>query len=300
MMERTSDMDENPTHSASLLPIISNKSFNRLREIVYRESGISLGDQKKVMLSTRISKRMRATDTSTYEEYIDFISDPSARGNELIFMIDAVTTNKTDFFREDHHFEFLTHTLLPRLKISRGISPENPLRIWSAGCSSGEEPYTIAFVLSEFFSGEPNLFNITATDLSTKVLNKAVRAIYSKNAVQDIPKQIRFKYMMRGAGEWSDYWRVRPEIRRTVTFGRLNFIDNNYGFKNLFDIVFHRNVMIYFDRETRTSNLAKISRNLVDDGYLFIGHSETLHQITNEFKLEAQTIYRKKPTQSGV
>ena len=297
-MNLTTDTNRNPQHSTSPMDVISKRAFNRLREIVYKESGISLGDQKRIMLSTRIAKRLRATGHKTYEEYIEYISNPLLSGNELILMIDAVTTNKTDFFREDHHFQFMTDILLPRLKTFRSFSRDNPLRVWSAGCSSGEEPYTIAFVLSEFFGGKLELFHITATDLSTKVLNKAVRAIYSNDSVRDVPTNTRLKYMMRGAGDWADFWRVRPEIRRRVTFGRLNFIDDNYGFNERFDIIFHRNVMIYFDRETRASIVAKLSRNLVDEGYLFIGHSETLHQISEDFKLEAKTIYKKKPQKS--
>ena len=292
--------EETSTNSPSLPAVISEKSFRRLREIVYKESGISMSDQKRIMLSTRISKRLRATGFTTYEDYIDHISDPSVRGTELVRMIDAVTTNKTDFFRENHHFKFMTQTLLPQMNRMYSFTRENPLRIWSAGCSSGEEPYTISFVLSEFFGGNSELYRITATDLSTRVLQKAIRAIYTDDVVSDVPKKLKHKYMMRGAGEWSDHWRVRPEIRRTITFGRLNFIDERYGFEKRFHIIFHRNVMIYFDRDTRSSIVAKLAGNLHDEGYLFIGHSETLHQISNDFRLEAQTIYRKKPTGGGV
>lgn len=281
------------------IEVISKKSFRKLNDIVYRESGISLGEQKRVMLSSRIAKRMRATGCVTYEEYIEYLSGSGGNNDELVFMVDAVTTNKTDFFREKHHFDYLSSTLLPSLDQQYEFSAENPLMVWSAGCSSGEEPYTTAFVLAEFFGGNIEKFRILATDISTHVLNKARKGIYTETNVADIPKYVRLKYMQRGGGQWSAYWRVISHIRRTVTFGKLNLMDPDYQIRERFHVIFHRNVMIYFDRETRETVIRKLGDQLIERGYLFIGHSETLNQISEKFTLEAQTIYRKKPSQAG-
>jgi chemotaxis protein methyltransferase CheR len=293
MMSSDSSLGSYQPDSLSASGIISEKSFRKLSDIVYQESGISLGEQKRVMLSTRIAKRLRATHCSSYEEYIDYVSQPENKDEELVFMLNAVTTNKTDFFREKHHFEYMTDILLPKLERENAFSATAPLRVWSAGCSSGEEPYTIAFVLSEYFKGDTSKYRILATDLSTKVLNKAMKGIYPEHTVEDVPKYLKMKYMQRGGGDWSKYWRVIPEIRRTVTFGKLNFIDSDYMIREKFNVVFHRNVMIYFDKDTRTKIVDKLCQQLVDRGHLFIGHSETLHQISDKFTLEAQTIYRK-------
>lgn len=293
MMSNDSSMGSYQSEIPSALGIISEKSFRRLSDIVYQESGISLGDQKRVMLSTRIARRLKATKCRTYEEYVDYVSSPEHKDEELVFMLNVVTTNKTDFFREKHHFDYMTDVLLPKLDKENSFSSANPFRVWSAGCSSGEEPYTLSFVLSEFFNGDTSKYRILATDLSTKVLNKAMKGIYPENTVADIPKYLRLKYMQRGGGEWAKYWRVIPEMRRTITFGKLNFIDSDYMIREKFNMIFHRNVMIYFDRNTRASIVGKLCRQLIDRGYLFIGHSETLHQISDKFTLEAQTIYRK-------
>ncbi len=281
--------------SLESLQVITDEAFKMLRDIVHRESGIFLSDKKRVMLSSRMSARLKETHCESYDAYIDYIEKSPHRDEELVFMINAVATNKTDFFREKHHFEYLLKTVLPRLEKEQAFSNSNPFQIWSAGCSSGEEPYSIAFALSEYFSGDTSKFRILATDLSTKVLNMALKGIYHSDTVEDIPKYLRLKYMIKGGKEWSEYWRVIPKIRAAVRFGKLNFIDPDYMIRQRFQVIFHRNVMIYFDNETRKRIIEKLYTHLESSGYLFIGHSETLHQLSDNFTLEAQTIYRAKP-----
>jgi chemotaxis protein methyltransferase CheR len=295
------DHIENDAGSESwfLKKIISTEAFQRLSDIVYRESGIFLNEQKRVMLSSRIAKRLRETQCESYDDYIEYVLKSSHRDEELVFMINAVTTNKTDFFREKHHFEYLTGTILPNLERTSPFTATNPFKIWSAGCSSGEEPYTMAFVLSEYFGDNTSKFRILATDLSTRVLNMAVKGIYHSDVVEDIPKHLRLKFMQRGGSDWSEYWRVNPDIRKTIHFGKLNFVDPDYMINDRFHVIFHRNVMIYFDRETRQKIIGKFYIHLLDRGYLFIGHSETLYQISDQFTLEAQTIYRAKLSHHG-
>jgi chemotaxis protein methyltransferase CheR len=157
----------------------------------------------------------------------------------------------------------------------------------------------MAFVLSEYFSGDTSKFRILATDLSTRVLNIAVKGIYHSEVVEDIPKYVRHKFMQRGGSDWPEYWRVNPDIRKTIYFRKLNFVDPDYRIDDRFHVIFHRNVMIYFDRETRQKIIGKFYAHLVDGGYLFIGHSETLYQISDRFTLEAQTIYRAKLSHHG-
>ena len=279
--------------------VISVDSFQKLSRIVYRESGIYLGNEKRMMLSSRLSKRLRATGCPTYEAYIEYLVTSEHASDELISMVDVVTTNKTEFFREKHHFEYLADTLLPKLEKQYAFHPGSPLRVWSAGCSTGQEPYTLSFVLSEFFQGDTTKYRILATDLSTRVLREAREGIYLESNLEGIPKLIRLKYMHRGGGNWSEYRRVIPEIRRTVIFGKLNLMDDSYGIKERFHVIFHRNVMIYFDRQTRKVVVQKLWEHLVDNGHLFIGHSERLDPDCDNFILEAQTVYRKQSASLG-
>ncbi|HUA98711.1 MAG TPA: CheR family methyltransferase [Terracidiphilus sp.] len=218
----------------------------------------------------------RELDIDSYGRYCDYLFDPRRAKGELVHLIDAVTTNKTDFFREARHFEFLTAKALPDLT-SGGTSGREVL-VWSAGCSTGEEPYTLAAVLSEYAAVHPGFrFRILATDISTAVLEKARLGVYSSEAAQAVPAALRKKYFMRGREPGSTRVRVAPELRSLVEFRRLNFMDSDYGLQEKADAIFCRNVIIYFDRPTQERILARLTRYLAPGGYLFVGHSETLH-----------------------
>jgi chemotaxis protein methyltransferase CheR len=203
-----------------------------------------------------------------------------------------VTTNKTDFFREPRHFEFLTATVAPEFLASNAA--RRPLLVWSAACSTGEEPYTLAMVLSEYGLTHPGFaFRMIATDISTTVLKKAGLGIYSTAAVRPVPQSLKVKYFMRGRERSLERVRVVPELRRLIEFRHLNFMDSDYGIPEKFDAIFCRNVIIYFDRPTQQSILKKITRYLLPGGYLFVGHAETLHELDLPVTPIAPALYRR-------
>jgi len=211
---------------------------------------------------------------------------------EIVPLIDVVTTNKTDFFREPGHFDFLVEKALPDLT-SRGGNGK-PLLVWSAGCSTGEEPYTLAMVMSEYAQSHPGFrFRILATDISTDVLAKAEMGVYSKEVVSPVPAALKRKYLMGSRDPGSSRVRVVPELRRLVEFRRLNFMDADYGLSERADAIFCRNVIIYFDRPTQERVLQRLSRHLVPNGYMFVGHAETLHDMDLPLAPVAPALYRR-------
>jgi len=204
----------------------------------------------------------------------------------------VVTTNKTDFFREPKHFDFLVAQALPELTGQNAYG--RPLVVWSAGCSTGEEPYTLAIVLSEYALTHPGFrFKILATDISTTVLARAERGVYSDEVVAPVATPLKRKYFMRGREPGSSRVRVVPELRRLIEFRRLNFMDADYGLSERADAIFCRNVIIYFDRPTQERILGKLTRHLVPRGYLFVGHAETLHDMHLPLTPVAPALYRR-------
>jgi chemotaxis protein methyltransferase CheR len=246
---------------------LSSRDYARLCGLIYQEAGIHLGGGKQTMLEARIKRRLKALDLSSYSEYCDYLFGHQGRKEEIVHFIDVVTTNKTDFFREPRHFDFLVEKALPELTSRNGSG--RPLLVWSAGCSTGEEPYTLAIVLSEYALTHPAFrFRILATDISTTVLAKAEMGIYSCEVAGPVPAVLQRKYFMRSRDSSSGRVRVAPELRRLIEFRRLNFMDSNYGLSEKADAIFCRNVIIYFDRPTQESILKKLSHNLVPRGYV--------------------------------
>ena len=209
-------------------------------------------------------------------------------------MVDLATTNKTDFFREPHHFDFLVKNALPALSELYGSGQRRPLRLWSAGCSTGEEPYTLAMALSEHAESIPGFrFGILASDLSTKALEAGRGAIYSQDKVEPVPYALKRKYLLRSRDRNSDLVRMTPEVRSKVRFEQMNFMDGDYNTGDRMDIIFCRNVIIYFDRTTQNMILGRLVENLIPGGYLFMGHSETLNGLDVPVDLVGPTVYRK-------
>lgn len=271
---------------------MTDADFNRLSTFIYNDLGIKMPDVKKVMLQSRLQKRLSELKMSSFKEYIDFVFSREGQEQEIIRMIDVVTTNKTDFFREPIHFEFLTETAIPQLLAANPNM--STLRIWSAGCSSGEEPYTLTIVLKEFAARNPGFdFEIMATDLSTKILDKAITAVYGEDRVSVIPMDLKRKYFLKSKDPSSKTVRVIPELRSKVSFRRLNFMDAQYHVDKEFDIVFCRNVLIYFDRETQQQVINKLSSKLKPNGYFFLGHSESITNMNVPLKQIKPTIFRK-------
>jgi chemotaxis protein methyltransferase CheR len=281
--------------SVPLRPVMSDGDFRRFRDFIYDQCGINLMPKKKLMLTGRLSKRLRELGMSSFTEYFDYVTSSRGRSEELLRMINVVSTNKTDFFREPKHFDFLMSQALPHFVRSGQASSHKRLNVWSAGCSSGEEPYTLAMVLSEFFrTTGMGGFSIYATDISTRVLAIAQKGIYPESTVEPVSRQLKQKYLMKGKGSQEGFCRIVPELRKYVRFQRLNLIEGrHFGLRTKMDIIFCRNVVIYFDRNTQIQLFEKFYDQLKPGGYLFIGHSETLHGINDQFVPVGVAVYKK-------
>jgi chemotaxis protein methyltransferase CheR len=271
---------------------LSEADFRRLARFIESELGIRMPDTKRIMLESRLQKRLRRLGIATFGDYVDFVFSGKGGDAELINMIDAVTTNKTDFFREAEHFEYLSDTIVPAAAARDGSGITRPLTIWSAGCSTGEEPYTIAMVLEERRLYEPRFdYRIFASDLSTQVLDKAREAIYEEAKAEIVPLGFKKRYMLRSKEKGSALVRMKPEIRARVTFERVNFMDDAYPVTKALDVVFCRNVIIYFDRRVQESILRKLCAHIRPGGWLILGHSETLTGMEMPLRGVAPTVY---------
>jgi chemotaxis protein methyltransferase CheR len=272
--------------------VISGRDYSRLCKLVYAEAGIALGTQRKTMLEVRIRRRLKELAIHSYGDYCDYLFSERGLKDELLHLIDVVTTNKTDFFREPRHFDFLTIRALPEFMSSNGT--RRAMTIWSAGCSTGEEPYTLAMVMSEYALAHPGFcFRILATDVSTTVLETARLGIYSRQVVQPVPAALKVKYLMRGRDPANNRVRVVPELRRLIEFRRVNFMDADYGLTERVDAIFCRNVIIYFDRPTQQRILGKLTSYLMPGRYVFMGHAETLHELDLPLVQVAPALYRR-------
>ncbi|MEW6379178.1 MAG: protein-glutamate O-methyltransferase [bacterium] len=273
---------------------MSDRLYEKYSNFIYSECGIKLPPVKRVMLQSRLLKRLRSLGIHSYEEYYDYLTSAKGRDEELVHALDMVSTNKTDFFREPSHFDYLCQVALPEILRSAGGRPRKRIHLWSAGCSSGEEPYTLAMVLSNFLEKYPEIdYDILSTDISQRMLDKARQAIYTDIDVRPIPHDLKVKYFMKGKGTQEGNWRVIPELRKRVQFSRLNLMDNRFDLPNPMDIIFCRNVIIYFDRPTQVCLFQKLYDCMVCGGFLFIGHSETLYGINDRFHYIQATIYQK-------
>jgi chemotaxis protein methyltransferase CheR len=276
--------------------LISKSDFRRLRDLIQQESGINLNPEKKLMVELRIKPRLKTLELDSYAEYCEYLFTPKGLKNELIHLIDVVTTNKTDFFREPGHFDYLVQKALPGLVARNG---QKETLIWSAGCSTGEEPYTLAIVLSEYAAAHPGFrFKLLATDIALSVLEKASLGVFNEDVVSPVPTALRRKYLMRSRDKESRQVRVVPELRSTIEFRQLNFMDADYALPNKVDAFFCRNVIIYFDRATQEQILQKLCDCLLPGGYAFIGHSETLHGMDLPLVPIAPALYKKADDQT--
>jgi chemotaxis protein methyltransferase CheR len=272
-------------------PSLSSRDFGRLSRFIYDTCGIKMPDVKKTMLEARLQKRLRGLGMHSFGDYCDYLFSSAGLEQELVQMLDMVTTNQADFFREPDHFDYLTQKVLPDW-CSR--YPGARLAIWSAGCSSGEEPYTLAMVLSEFALSNPGFdFQILATDISTRVLDKAKSAIYPEVLVDPVPLALKKKYLLRSKDKSSGTVRIVPQLREKVRFRRLNFMDDDFGMREQLDIIFCRNVIIYFDRPTQERLLQRFHRQMKPGGFIFMGHSETLSGLNVPLTSVFPTVYRK-------
>ncbi len=261
--------------------------FERLRALIYRVTGISLGDGKRDLVAGRLARRLRHHALSTYADYLRLLDEGRGGGEELVELVNCITTNKTDFFREPYHFEMLRQRLVPRLVERAAHTGNRQVRVWSAGCSTGEEPYTIAMALHDVLPAADGWdVRVMATDIDTTVLHRGAAGRYTPERVGDVPAYARPCFQREGRDV-----RVRADIRALVQFRHLNLIAPAWNVDTRFDVIFCRNVVIYFDRPTQARLFERFAGQLRPDGHLFIGHSESLTGVSERYRLVGQTVY---------
>ncbi len=269
---------------------MESEIFNALRDIIHEQSGISLSDEKEALVSARVSKRMRALNIGTFKEYLELLQADDS-GLEMTALLDVISTNVTSFFRESDHFDFL-HEVIQSWR----AAGQQRFRFWSAACSTGEEPYSIAMTVHNALGANgrgAGDVKILATDISTRVLGFAKAGLYPANRVEPVPQEYARRYLTRDRTRDEEIYQVSDELRSLISFNRINLNSPRFPMSGPMDIVFCRNVMIYFDNNTRTSLLSEIHRLLKPGGYLLVGHSESLTGLTNGFTSVRPSIYVK-------
>lgn len=265
---------------------LTQRDFDRIKDLAYKITGIKLSDHKKNMIYGRLARRVRALSLENFAQYCDLLEQ--AGSEELSQFVNAITTNLTSFFREKHHFDYLQTVFIPEL-LARG-NGERRIRIWSAGCSTGEEAYSIAMVCHSVPALKSWDLKILATDLDSNVVERGRSATYDKDRLERVPRE--YEHCLQ-RNELAGQVRIRPEVAKLVTFKQLNLL-LGWPMKGPFDLIFCRNVVIYFDAPTQARLFQRFAQILKPDGYLFIGHSENLHAKSNEFHSLGKTMYRRK------
>jgi len=274
--------------------ILSNEEFEMFRCLIYDTCGINLTLSKKELVKARLTKRLTKTGINSFNEYYKYVTKSDKTGKELIHLIDNISTNKTDFFREKKHFDFLNSTLLPALISSKEKNRNRKLRIWCAASSSGEEPYTLAITVFNHIKPDNGWdVKILATDISTRILQKAIDGIYKMELLNDVSPGIISAHFSKIRVDNTDCYVAKDHLKDIITFRRFNLMTEKFPFKYPFDFIFCRNVMIYFDPETQHRLVTKFYNCLPKKGYLFIGHSETLCKNSNDFTYIQPAIYQK-------
>jgi chemotaxis protein methyltransferase CheR len=271
---------------------LSGKDFIAFSNFIYAEFGIKMPPVKRIMLQGRLLKRIRQLNMRSYSEYKEYLFSEEGQKEEIYNFLNVVTTNKTDFFREPVHFDFLKTHVLPEFILKE---KRNEFKIWSAGCSSGEELYTISILMNEFKRANPSFFySMLGTDISQNVLTKAAKGVYPLNKVDIIPIELKKRYLLKSKDKENSTVKVRPELQANLNLKYLNLMDSKYThITEKFDVIFCRNVLIYFDRATQESVINKLSTHLKTGGYFFIGHSESLTGMDVPLQHIKPTIFRK-------
>ncbi len=271
---------------------LSEADFKAFSDFIYNQYGIKMPPIKRIMLQGRLLKRIRELNLKSYTEYKNYFFSKEGQEKEIYNFLNVVTTNKTDFFREPVHFDFLRDTVLPEFISKQSGSS---FKVWSAGCSSGEEPYTISILLNEFKLNNPTFsFNILGSDISNRVLTNASKGVYAENKVALLPIDIKKRYFLKSKDRLNPTVRVRPELQKNLALKHVNLMNKSYDVNEKFNVIFCRNVLIYFDRETQESVINKLSQHLLPGGYFFIGHSESLSGMNVPLEHIRPTIFRKK------
>jgi chemotaxis protein methyltransferase CheR len=302
----------------TLVSPMGPREFNMFRELVHQRTGIWLRDGKQVMLASRLSRRLRHHGLTSFADYYAFVQNDQNDSEEIHELINCVTTNKTSFFRERHHFEFLANTVMPQIQSATRFDAPKSIRVWSAASSTGEEPYSIAITLLESAqalhnskhgdgpqpaptrAGLPGLnlalggwrIEITASDIDTAVLETAKRAVYKHDLLETVDPQLHGKYFLLGKDDMQGYVKVKQDAARLVQFKRINLVDKQWPLDGLYDVIFFRNALIYFNQETQDVFLRKMARYLKPGGYLFLGHSEHIPWLGDILTPLKQTMYQ--------
>ncbi len=271
---------------------LSESDYRNFTALIYEKSGINLHKGKRELLKARLAKVLRQFDFRSVGEYYDYLMRDTS-GDAFIPLLDVISTNLTAFLREPKHFEFLAETVIPEVFSIGGTKNSGPIRIWCAGCSSGEEAYSIAMTMLEALPENRHRdLRILGTDISTRMLQIAERGVYEAARVEKVPYGMRRQCFQKGVNRWSGFYRVKPHVRNLVRFQRLNFIEP-FSFTDPFDIVFCRNVMIYFDKQTQERLVNRFYEVIQGAGHLFIGHSESLTGVAHRFRYVRPSVYRK-------
>lgn len=272
---------------------LSESDFQVFSRFIYAEYGIKMPPIKRIMLQGRLLKRIRELNMSSYSEYKEFFFSKEGQEKELLHFLNVVTTNKTDFYREPVHFNFMNDTVLPAFRNQNQNG--TPFKVWSAGCSSGEEPYTISVVLNEYERFNPLFrYEILGSDISTQMLEKAAKGVYQANKLITVPMELKKRYFLKSKDPNNQTVRVHPLLQKNMRLTYLNLMDQSYSVKEMFDVIFCRNVLIYFDRPTQEKVINKLCLQLKPGGYFFIGHSESLSGMDVPLDHIKPTIFRKK------
>lgn len=269
---------------------ISDDEYNFICDLVYNQSRIKLGPNKRELVMARLSKRLRALSLRSYGEYCQLLKSRAGE-EELSDLLDAMSTNHTFFFRESSHFDFLKNVVLPQMAPKDAAAPR--LRVWSAACSSGEEPYSLALLLADYYGAKKADWTIDCTDISYKILRKAQEAVFPSDRLKEVPPAMVSRYFQKVPPPGSDEYQIVDEIKDHLKFQRLNLLGASYPFKQPFDLIVCRNVMIYFDKPTQGELVNKFWPLLKPGGYLFIGHAESLTGTTHNYKMIKPAIYQR-------
>jgi len=266
------------------------ETFETFKNFIETNLGIKIPPSKKIMLESRLAKRLRALKMSDYEQYCEYVFSDEGFAREAQQFIDVVTTNETDFFRENNHFEILTSQILPELVIEKKLQD---LNVWSVAASTGQESYTLSMVLEEFLLRNPSFrYQILGTDISEKVLKIAETGIYTENQAKKIPAAMKKRYCLKSRNDEEKTIRFKPELREKILFRKMNLMDEEYQIKKKYHIVFCRNVFIYFDRQTQAKVLKRIYSHMAPGAYLFMGHSENIGNIQLPLSSCASAVYK--------
>lgn len=270
---------------------ITDSEFRQLRQFIHAHTGIALSEHKRALVCSRLSKRLRYHGLQHYADYYEILTQADPDGQELVAMINAITTNKTDFFREPHHFRFLAEEVFPVYR--KNPNRNRPLRMWCAAASTGEEAYSLAMTaLDTMPSFNQDDIRILATDIDTDVLARAESGVYMLEQAQRIPEELRRRYFLKGQGDHQGEVKAKPVLKALIQFNWLNLLEDPWPMQALFDVILCRNVLIYFDKPTQQKLFRRMGGVLKKDGYLMLGHSEAIHGLCEMFRPVGHSIYQ--------